>query len=210
MLQCSLELQFIGGEYMYSITISNKKYEMPDFYDIHKILKVFDDKREEFPFYLSDKIDDFYKEIFLEKDSEYFEKELYFLQLMIDDCYNYVLDGEGDFMKYYDKKFAAKKDLGLNALKKHKTKLKIAFNPDEIEQKMKESSDDPFDLFYYFSFTSFFLNEFLLEIFVMLSEEFKKDQLSKNDLKLLNSYLMEIFSVDYSEAFKQFEASVKL
>ncbi len=191
---------------MYTIEFSNKKYDMPDFYDVHKILKVFDEKREEFPFYLSDKIKDFYEEIFLEKDLDYFEKELYFLQLMIDDCYNYVLDGKGDFIKYYDKKFADKKELSINALKKHKTKLEIAFNPEEVEQKIKEVSDDNLNLFYYFSFTSFFLNEYLLEIFVMFSDKFKEDGFTKNDLKLLNSYLMEIFNVDFSEAFKKFEA----
>ncbi len=191
---------------MYTIEISNKNYDMPDFYDVHKILKVFDDIREEFPLYLSKKIKDFYEEIFLEKDLEYFEKELYFLQLMMDDCYNYVLDGKGDFIKYYDKKFADKKELGINALKKHKTKLRLAFNPDEVVQKIKEVSGDPFNLFYYFSFTSFFLNEYLLEIFVMFSDKFKEDEFTKNDLKLLNSYLMEIFNVEFSEAFKKFEA----
>ena len=54
--------------------------------------------------------------------------------------------------------------------------------------------------------TSFFLNEYLLEIFVMFSDKFKEDGFTKNDLKLLNSYLMEIFNVDFSEAFKKFEA----
>ena len=193
---------------MYSIKISNKNYDMLDFYDVSRVLQQFGDKRERFPAYFSEKIEEYYEDTFLKNDFGYLERELYSMQFLIDHCYNYILSGKKDFVNYYDSKLEEVKDLEKDSFKKFKVKSRVCFNPDEIEENINEIDSKNLDLFYYFSFTSFFLNEYLLEIFVMFSEQFCKDGFNKNELNLLNSYLMKIFSVEFSEAFKNFESSL--
>lgn len=191
---------------MYSVNVVGNNYDLADFYEISKVLKKFEGPRKEFSTYFSEKLEEFYELVYLKKDKRSMEEEMYKTQLLINDCFEYIFDGKGDFIKYFEKKSEIKSRESMNSLKKHKTKINVCYEPQMVTEKL--NSEDEMDLFYYYSFTVCYLNEYLIEMFSIFANEFKGGSLGKAETKLLNDYLMKIFTVDFGEAFCNFEKNI--
>jgi hypothetical protein len=191
---------------MYNVKISEKNYDLADFYEVSKILKKFEGPREVFPVYFSEKLKEFYESAYLAKDDETLEKDIYKTQLLINDCFDYLFSGEGDFEKYFDEKAKMKFKESLNSLRKHKTKINVCYEPQVVAQKLE--SEDDLDLFYYYSFTLCYLNEYLIQLFSIFKDRFQGGSFSKIEVKSLNDYLMNIFTVEFEKAFVEFEKGI--
>ncbi|WP_372713780.1 hypothetical protein [Ilyobacter sp.] len=191
---------------MYNVKISEKNYDLADFYEVSKILKKFEGPREVFPVYFSEKLKEFYESAYLAKDDETLEKDIYKTQLLINDCFDYLFSGEGDFEKYFDEKAKIKFKESLNSLRKHKTKINVCYEPQVVAQKLE--SEDDLDLFYYYSFTLCYLNEYLIQLFSIFKDRFQGGSFSKIEVKSLNDYLMNIFTVEFEKAFVEFEKGI--
>lgn len=188
---------------MYNVKIVEENYDLADFYEVSKILKKFEGPREEFPVYFAGKLKDFYELTYIKKDNESLEKDLYKTQLLINDCFDYLFSVEGDFIKYFDEKSKVKYNESINALRKHKTKINICYEPQMVAQKLE--AEDELDLFYYYSFTLCYLNEYLIELLSIFKDRFVGSSFSKIKVKSLNNYLMKIFTVEFEKAFVEFE-----
>ncbi|WP_320047002.1 hypothetical protein [uncultured Ilyobacter sp.] len=191
---------------MYNVKIAEKNYDLADFYEVSKILKKFEGPREGFPVYFSEKLKDFYESTYLNKDDEALEKDIYKTQLLINDCFDYLFSGEGDFEKYFDEKAKMKFKESLNSLRKHKTKINVCYEPQVVAKKLE--SEDDLDLFYYYSFTLCYLNEYLIQLFSIFKDRFQGGSFSKIEVKSLNDYLMNIFTVEFEKAFVEFEKGI--
>ena len=191
---------------MYNVKISEKNYDLADFYEVSKILKKFEGPREVFPVYFSEKLKEFYESAYLAKDDETLEKDIYKTQLLINDCFDYLFSGEGDFEKYFDEKAKMKFKESLNSLRKHKTKINVCYEPQVVAQKLE--SEDDLDIFYYYSFTLCYLNEYLIQLFSIFKDRFQGGSFSKVEVKSLNNYLMNIFTVEFEKAFVEFEKGI--
>ncbi|WP_319370262.1 hypothetical protein [uncultured Ilyobacter sp.] len=191
---------------MYNVKISEKNYDLADFYEVSKILKKFEGPRDGFPVYFSDKLKEFFEDTYLTKDDEALEKDVYKTQLLINDCFDYLFSGEGDFEKYFDEKSRVKYKESLSSLRKHKTKINVCYEPEVVAQKLESEND--LDLFYYYSFTLCYLNEYLIQLFSIFKDRFQRGSLGKIEVKSLNDYLMKIFTVEFEKAFIEFEKGI--
>jgi hypothetical protein len=200
------KISYYGGVVMYSVKITGKDYDLADFYEVSKLLKKFEGPREEFSAYFSEKIEEFYELTYLKKDNDAIEEEMYKTQLLINDCFEYIFEGKGEFIKYFDKKSEIKSKESMATLKNHKTKINVCYEPEIILEKLEV--EDEIELFYYYSFTVCYLNEYIIELFSIFQDVFKGSSLGKTEVKLLNDYLMKIFTVDFEEAFVNFEKKI--
>ncbi|WP_319202913.1 hypothetical protein [uncultured Ilyobacter sp.] len=191
---------------MYNVKISEKNYDLADFYEVSKILKKFEGPRDGFPVYFSDKLKEFFEDTYLTKDDEALEKDIYKTQLLINDCFDYLFSGDGDFEKYFDEKAKVKYKESLSSLRKHKTKINVCYEPEVVAQKLESEND--LDLFYYYSFTLCYLNEYLIQLFSIFKDRFQGGSLGKIEVKSLNDFLMNIFTVEYEKAFAEFEKEI--
>jgi hypothetical protein len=191
---------------MYNVKISEKNYDLADFYEVSKILKKFEGPRDGFPVYFSDKLKEFFEDTYLTKDDKALEKDIYKTQLLINDCFDYLFSGDGDFEKYFDEKAKVKYKESLSSLRKHKTKINVCYEPEVVAQKLESEND--LDLFYYYSFTLCYLNEYLIQLFSIFKDRFQGGSLGKIEVKSLNDFLMNIFTVEYEKAFAEFEKEI--
>ncbi|ADO83177.1 hypothetical protein [Ilyobacter polytropus] len=191
---------------MYNVKISEKNYDLADFYEVSKILKKFEGPRDGFPVYFSNKLKEFFEDTYLTKGDEDLEKDIYKTQLLINDCFDYLFSGEGDFEKYFDEKARVKYKESLSSLRKHKTKVNVCYEPEVVAQKLESEND--LDLFYYYSFTLCYLNEYLIQLFSIFKDRFQGGSLGKIEVKSLNDFLMNIFTVEYEKAFVEFEKEI--
>ena len=191
---------------MYNVKISEKNYDLADFYEVSKILKKFEGPRDDFPIYFSEKLKEFHESTYLTKGGEDLEKDIYKTQLLINDCFDYLFSGEGDFEKYFDEKARVKYKESLSSLRKHKTKVNVCYEPEVVAQKLESEND--LDLFYYYSFTLCYLNEYLIQLFSIFKDRFQGGSLGKIEVKSLNDFLMNIFTVEYEKAFVEFEKEI--
>ena len=68
-----------------------------------------------------------------------------------------------------------------------------------------EYESDEMGVFYYSAFTKFYLEGYLLQQMAIFIELYKGGSFSYSEVKKLHEYLVNIFTADFSEAFRRFE-----
>lgn len=197
---------------MYEVNVENRVFDIVDLYEINNLLTKNAVEKDLYYEGLKDEIKEFYSNIFKEMDREESLKSVINYQLLIDNAYDYLLNGKGDFEKYFEKSLIKKPEID-KIYKKidsgEKLTNKTCFNPKEILDNLKNMEDDPMSFFYYLSFTVFFLEKYLLHSIVMFPKIFMKKSFTKNGIEELYSYMVRIYSDDFSEGFKRFEEEMK-
>lgn len=196
---------------MYEVKINNSLFDIVDLYEVNTILTKKTVEKSEYLEKLKKEIFELYYKIFIKMTNESMVKELIKYQLLIDKAYSYLLDGKGEFEKYFEQqeiKVPEIDKLYKKILDNQRVEPGFCFNPIEIKENQKVIDIDKIGFFYFFAFTIFYLDNYLLHQMAMFPQIFKKRGYNKEDINTFHINMIKIFSEDFSEGFRLFETEV--
>lgn len=196
---------------MYEVRIDGSVFDVVDLYEVNTILTKKTIEKSEYLEKLKEEIFKLYYEVFQKLDSENKIKNIIKYQFLIDIAYDYLLSGKSEFEKYFDRQGVKMSDIDRTYKKlqnEQRTEKKICFNPEEIKKYQTIVETDNISFFYFFAFTVFYLDNYLLHQFAMFPEIFKKRGFDEDQIKQVHMNLIRIFSEDFAEGFKLFEEEV--
>lgn len=203
---------------MYEVKLSNgKQYKLLDFAEINNIIDSKNYTREDFYGLLSDEIEKFYSSVFIvvysdEKIKDIMFRNILIGQLKIEKAYEFLSKQEikGNFVDYY-KEISIPSFVIAQKMEKLKNgKLKqeegsFCYDPIEIQSKYELFEEDKINAFYYLAFTSYFYEKYLTALLSVSSDLLPAGSVGEKNIKELNSYLVNVFSKDFSVGFNYFE-----
>lgn len=200
---------------MYEVKISKDKViDIMDFSEVYGILNKKTIEKEEFYDKISKEIENVYDAIiFRGKDKDENKNKIIFIalkgEMLIDKSYNFLINGKGEFTEYYDS-ISIDENRVKSMIKGESDYIygeesPICMNLEEIIKKYKNYEDDEMGSFYYSAFTKFYLESYLIQSFSMFIDLYKGGSWKVDEVIKLHEYLVNIFTNDFSEAFRRFE-----
>lgn len=200
---------------MYEVKISKDKViDIMDFSEVYGILNKKTIEKDEFYDKIAKEIENVYDAIiFRGKNQEENKNKMIFMalkgEMLVDKSYNYLIYGKDEFKEYYDSIKIDEKRV-IRMIKGEEDYIlgeesPICMNLEEIRKKYNNFEKDEMGTFYYSAFTKFYLESYLIQSFTIFIELYKGGSWKLEEVIKLHEYLVNIFTTDFSEAFRRFE-----
>jgi hypothetical protein len=203
---------------MYEVKISKDKViDIMDFSEVYGILNKKTIEKDEFYDKIAKEIENVYDAIiFKGKDKNENKNKIIFIalkgEMLIDKSYNFLINGKGEFIEYYDL-ISIDENRVINMINGEADYIygeesPICMNLEEIRKKYNSFEEDEMGTFYYSAFTKFYLESYLIQSFSMFVDLYKSGSWRLEEVIKLHEYLVNIFTNDFSEAFRRFELKI--
>lgn len=190
---------------MNNVIINSKSITLPNPFEIESFVSGLTISQDDFFYRLKKDIESLYYSIF--KKNNYNSRFRFFIQsqILVDKSYEYLLnENERDFGKHT-------KNWRLNKLEIDKIISKYE-NEGSYENiysfDFPCEEEDCMQFFYKFSFSTFFGERYLQNLFDMCPKVFRTTHFNQDELKKLHHQLKENYKKDYDKAYNLFKDSL--